>query len=76
MGFACVYVAGIDSPKARRIGYAENLAPAVARLRRSAPAAVTIESALWVPDRGIATTSAKAVQCDLALTPKAGGGRG
>ncbi|MBR0875030.1 hypothetical protein JQ633_32050 [Bradyrhizobium tropiciagri] len=28
---------------------------------------------LWVPDRGIATTIAKAVQCDLAPHAKTGG---
>ncbi|SDF29022.1 hypothetical protein SAMN05216337_105030 [Bradyrhizobium brasilense] len=53
--FGCVYVAGMESPKACRIGYAEDLAPAVARLRRSATAAVTIESAFWAPDRRISS---------------------
>ncbi|MGX1228373.1 hypothetical protein AB7M71_001465 [Bradyrhizobium japonicum] len=69
--FCCVYVAAVES--FCRIGYAEDLIAAVPRLQRSSPSPVTVDSALWVPDKGIAMVVAKAVQCDLAPHQKPGG---
>jgi hypothetical protein len=71
--FCCVYVAAIETPTLCRIGYAEDLNAAVGRLQRTSPAPVRVDSALWVPDKGIAMVAAKAVQCDLALHQKPGG---
>lgn len=72
--FACVYIAGIETPKACRVGYPEDLVPAVARLRRSAPAEVTISSALWCRTGALLQRSQRRVHCDLASHTKAGGG--
>lgn len=65
-GYACVYVVSADVADPRcRVGYAVDLPATITRLQRSSPAALTLQSALWVPDRGIATVIAKATQCDL-----------
>jgi hypothetical protein len=73
-GFACVYVAAVDTPPRCRVGYSEDdLSATVGRLQRSSAAALAIESVLWVPNRSIATNIAKAVQCDLVAC-KANGG--
>lgn len=71
--FCCVYVAAIETPALCRIGYAEDLTAAMARLQRTSPAPVVVDSALWVPDKGIAMVVARAVQCDLAPQQKPGG---
>lgn len=63
--YACVYVVSVAVPALCRVGYAEDLIAAVARLQRSSPTPIETESALWVPNRSIATNIAKAVQCDL-----------
>lgn len=71
--FCCVYVASTATPPLCRIGYAEDLPAASARLQRLVPGGISIDSALWMPDRGAAMTVAKAVQCDLAPCAAAGG---
>jgi len=71
--FCCVYVAAIQTPALCRIGYAEDLSAAVARLQRTSPTTVFVDSALWVPDKGIAMVVAKAVQCELTLHQRPGG---
>jgi hypothetical protein len=71
--FCCVYVAAIEMPALCRLGYAEDLPIAVARLQRTSPTPVTVDSALWLPDKGIAMVVAKAAQCDLAIHQKPGG---
>ncbi|WP_342714430.1 hypothetical protein AAFG22_14730 [Bradyrhizobium sp. B024] len=71
--FCCVYVAAIEAPALCRIGYAEDLSAAVTRLQRTLPSRVAVESVLWVPDKGIAMTISKAIQCDLAAHLRPGG---
>lgn len=72
-GFACVYVAAAPTGEPCRIGYADELAATVMRLQRSSPVALSVECAMWVPDRGIAKVIANAVACDLAPHRQAGG---
>lgn len=71
--FCCTYVAAIETPSLCRVGYAEDLSAAVARLQRTSPTLVSVDSALWLPDKGIAMVVARAVQCDLAPRQKPGG---
>lgn len=63
-GYACVYVLAAETHLSR-VGYAIDLAPTATRLRRSSPVPIVVHDALWVPDRGIATNIARAVQCDM-----------
>lgn len=72
-GFACVYVAAAPGGTPCRVGYADELAATAIRLQRSSPLALSIESAMWVPDRGIAKVIASAVACDLAPNRQGGG---
>ena len=72
-GFACVYVAAAPGGQPCRIGYADELASTFVRLQRASPVVLLVESAMWVPDRGIAKVIANAVGCDLASQRQAGG---
>ncbi|NGX98253.1 MAG: hypothetical protein G4V63_24510, partial [Candidatus Afipia apatlaquensis] len=72
-GFACVYVAAVPGGETCRVGYADELAATVTRLQRSSPLMLSVESAIWVPDRGIAKVIANEVGCDLAPHRQSGG---
>jgi hypothetical protein len=63
-GFACVYV--VSAGDVCRLGYSEEMAATASRMQRSSPVSLAVESLLWVPNRAIATTIARAAQCDLA----------
>lgn len=56
-----------------RIGYALDLPATVKRLQATFPTPISVEAALWVPDRGIATNISKAVGCDMMLLRGDGG---
>jgi hypothetical protein len=72
-GYACVYVASVQNGRPCRVGYAEDLCAAVKRLARSSPLKISVEDAIWVPDRGIATTIAQSVLASIAPHRQAGG---
>ena len=63
-GFACVYV--VSAGEVCRVGYSEEMVATAGRMQRSSPVALEVENLLWVPNRAIATTIARAAQCDLA----------
>lgn len=56
-----------------RIGYALDLPATVKRLQATFPTPISVEAALWVPDRGIGTNISKAVGCDMMLLRGDGG---
>jgi hypothetical protein len=72
-GYACVYVASVQGGRPCRVGYAIDLCDTVKRLQRSSPLAITVEDAMWVPDRGIATMIAQSVRASIAPHLQAGG---
>lgn len=72
-GFACVYVASVQCGRPCRVGYALDLVAAVQRFARASPLPIVVEDAMWVPDRGIATTIAQSVLASIARHRQAGG---
>jgi hypothetical protein len=72
-GFACVYVASAESGRPCRVGYALDLVDAVKRLARSSPVPIDVDNAVWVPGRGITTTTAQSVLASIASRSGAGG---
>ncbi|PDT74132.1 hypothetical protein [Bradyrhizobium sp. C9] len=70
-GFACVYA--VASADKTRVGYSQDLPSTITRLQASSPSELSLEGALWVPDRGIATNISKAVHCDLMPNRTSGG---
>lgn len=71
-GYACVYVATIDG-SACRVGYANDLFNAIARMRRAVKATVLVEDVCWCPDRSIATQVAGDVRDTLGEHAMPGG---
>jgi len=71
-GYACVYVATIDGT-ACRVGYANDLFNAIARMRRAVKAAVLVEDVCWCPDRSVATQVAGDVRDTLSEHALPGG---
>lgn len=72
-GFACVYVASVQCGRPCRVGYAMDLAAAIKQFQRTSPLPIEVHDAMWVPDRGMATTIAQAVQASVAAHRGAGG---
>lgn len=60
-------------PRMSRIGHALDLPATVKRMQATFPTPISLEAALWVPDRGIATNISRAVGCDMMPAKRDGG---
>src|SRR4051812_21449166 len=72
-GYACVFVASVDGGQPCRVSYALDIGSAMQRLQQSSPVTLSVEDAMWVPDRGIAKMIAQAVGAAVYGHKQAGG---